>query len=504
MVVGSEHLESPLTQSTLNDMQSLEADSTSVHNLHASSPLPITNTGDTPIPDTFMLAENQPLSSAKPIGDDLLQDLDPLSRPGPTSPIPVPKQTPGVHAAREPESSILAELKQHEEDPRQWLDSTRQQQEEELPKLLREASSTFIDFPPKQPESPHPSNTPLDTISPPIPRTSSDTHLIRNQRHASPSPSSRPSATQSAFATSRSWMSSLGLLGSSRAAPTSPTPSSARGSHEHTPDPGGTGLSPTQSTLHSLFARAHPSSPTPGSRLGGHARYATDGHHPIHAATMPLPTPQIEPSPFAATPFIPPSGAPGFTGDRNWNREGFEFDVKKPGEAVGKGVTLVGRNSFTTPVLNEAIANSVRAILLLFSLCLFTIGQLRRFLPALSRLPSAWTLLYSADQHGLSLNTLYHNCTPDTIVGGGGVVSGSAGSTGTLLAVQDGDDGVFGAWIAEGMHLSHGSYYGGGDSFLWKVDKDASDGSGVNVFKWTGRNDYVALCDLDGFSFGGG
>ena len=54
------------------------------------------------------------------------------------------------------------------------------------------------------------------------------------------------------------------------------------------------------------------------------------------------------------------------------------------------------------------------------------------------------------------------------------------------------------------MHLSHGSYYGGGDSFLWKVDKDASDGSGVNVFKWTGRNDYVALCDLDGFSFGGG
>ena len=70
--------------------------------------------------------------------------------------------------------------------------------------------------------------------------------------------------------------------------------------------------------------------------------------------------------------------------------------------------------------------------------------------------------------------------------------------------MQDGDDGIFGAWIAEGMHLSHGSYYGGGDSFLWKADKNSADGSGVRVYKWTGRNDYVALCDTDGFSFGGG
>lgn len=81
---------------------------------------------------------------------------------------------------------------------------------------------------------------------------------------------------------------------------------------------------------------------------------------------------------------------------------------------------------------------------------------------------------------------------------------GSSGSSGTILAVQDADDCVFGAWIAEGMHLSHGSYYGGGDSFLWKSEKGVEGNAKVKVFKWTGKNDYVALCDTDGFSFGGG
>lgn len=36
--------------------------------------------------------------------------------------------------------------------------------------------------------------------------------------------------------------------------------------------------------------------------------------------------------------------------------------------------------------------------------------QLRLHLPALARLPKAWTLLYSLDQHGVLLNTLYTKC----------------------------------------------------------------------------------------------
>ena len=39
-------------------------------------------------------------------------------------------------------------------------------------------------------------------------------------------------------------------------------------------------------------------------------------------------------------------------------------------------------------------------------------------------------------------------------------------------------------------------------SFLWRTEKGSPDG--LRVYKWTGRNDYVAFCDMDGFSFGGG
>lgn len=302
--------------------------------------------------ETFKLAEKQPSSATNPIGEDLLNDLDPLSQPGSYTPRPRPIsiEQPPIR----PNNDILEELKQHEKNPRSWLKSTRQQGEDDLPSLLREASSTSI-------AKAEPVQTSLDASSSisrsNIPRITSDTHLLRNQRATSPP---RPTPSSSSFAASRSWMSSLGLLSASRPAPTSPSASSAHGSHEQLPDPGGTtGLSPTQSTLHSFFARGNPSSSSPSARLGGHARYATEGHRPIHAATMPLPTPQIEHSPFAAPSFIPPSGAPGFTGDRNWNTAGFEFDAKKSSEVIGKGVSLTGRNTFTTPVLDDSIANAV-------------------------------------------------------------------------------------------------------------------------------------------------
>ena len=35
--------------------------------------------------------------------------------------------------------------------------------------------------------------------------------------------------------------------------------------------------------------------------------------------------------------------------------------------------------------------------------------------------------------------------------------------------------------------------------FMWKFD-----GEKLEVFKWTGKNDYVALCEPEFISFGGG
>lgn len=129
--------------------------------------------------------------------------------------------------------------------------------------------------------------------------------------------------------------------------------------------------------------------------------------------------------------------------------------------------------------------------------------QLRAYLPALKRLTRSWTLLYSLDQHGISLNTLYTRCEAQT---------GSA-----LLIMKDSNDALFGAWMGEGIRPSKGAYYGSGESyvpcfplnqctclmigrFLWKMLPDDQ----LRVYKWSGKNDYVALCEPEYLSFGGG
>ena len=63
-------------------------------------------------------------------------------------------------------------------------------------------------------------------------------------------------------------------------------------------------------------------------------------------------------SPFASHPFLPPTGAPGFTGDRNWNERGFNFD-KKTMEKQESVVALKGRKELTVPVLNGHLAGLV-------------------------------------------------------------------------------------------------------------------------------------------------
>ncbi|EJD44611.1 TLD-domain-containing protein [Auricularia subglabra TFB-10046 SS5] len=121
--------------------------------------------------------------------------------------------------------------------------------------------------------------------------------------------------------------------------------------------------------------------------------------------------------------------------------------------------------------------------------------QLRGYLPPLARLESTWTLLYSLDQHGISLSTLYKRCanpvdeeTPRL----------------ALLVVRDADDGVFGAFVPDGV-VMHRRYYGSGESFLWRTTRAPQTGEdGVQVYCWTGKNTYVALCEPAFLSFGGG
>ncbi|KAF8815328.1 TLD-domain-containing protein [Phlegmacium glaucopus] len=166
-------------------------------------------------------------------------------------------------------------------------------------------------------------------------------------------------------------------------------------------------------------------------------------------------------------------------------------------EKKSGNLDLKGRKAATTPVLSQNLA-----ILL------------RPHLPALCRLPRSWTLVYSLDQHGISLNTLYTRCeealSPSRAVYPGKSGGVGLGTRGVLLIIKDAsgageeEEGTFGAWIADGEGLSMGKkgrkgYFSGGESFLWKFTQGT-----LKVYKTTGKNNYVALCEPGYISFGGG
>ncbi|KAK0469131.1 TLD-domain-containing protein [Desarmillaria tabescens] len=145
--------------------------------------------------------------------------------------------------------------------------------------------------------------------------------------------------------------------------------------------------------------------------------------------------------------YIPPTGAPGYRG------EAYDWDTGAL-EKKASYVDLKGRRENTVSILDVHLANMIR-----------------NYLPALSRLPRSWSLLYSLDQHGISLNTLYTRCEQPK-------------PCGALVVFKDEGETIFGAFVSDGIRQSRGR--------------------GHYVFKWTGRNGYVALCEPGYMSFGGG
>jgi len=93
-----------------------------------------------------------------------------------------------------------------------------------------------------------------------------------------------------------------------------------------------------------LTYRGPPPSTSPPARLGPIRTEITHG------------------SPFAASPFIPASGAPGFDGDRAWNK-GFD-DNNESGPPERRGMQLLGRKESTRVVLGVSLANTVRPVTL--------------------------------------------------------------------------------------------------------------------------------------------
>ncbi|KAK4452053.1 oxidation resistance protein 1 [Podospora aff. communis PSN243] len=142
--------------------------------------------------------------------------------------------------------------------------------------------------------------------------------------------------------------------------------------------------------------------------------------------------------------------------------------------------------------------------------------EIRTLVPARLSLADEWNLVYSLEQDGASLATLYDKCD---------VYRGKR--VGFVLVVKDCEGGIFGAYLSDLPHPAP-KYFGTGECFLWRASTLASlppppsedttnltgrtttvhaPGSPLIRFKafpYSGVNEYYMLCETHFLSMGAG
>ena len=156
------------------------------------------------------------------------------------------------------------------------------------------------------------------------------------------------------------------------------------------------------------------------------------------------------------TPYVPPTGAPGFTPTKGLSRP-------NGGIEDWSGTKLVGRRAGTSPVLDSSLADSVSPLasnVRLMSVAITSACPTALVRNVGSLMSVLWfhlllsLTIVSLDQHGASLATLYR------------LVDAHAAnhrSSGNLIIIRDGQNCRFGAYINESIVKREGQYYGGGD-----------------------------------------
>lgn len=132
-----------------------------------------------------------------------------------------------------------------------------------------------------------------------------------------------------------------------------------------------------------------------------------------------------------------------------------------------KTINLKGRYDDTLPILTEYLAEIIRSRL-----------------PNLLQEATTWNLLYSMDQHGARLSTLYRlieNQGPCVVV------------------LKNSENEVFGAFVSEPFNPSNKGFFGTPECFLWKANKYQ-----FKKFDATNRNQYFMLADPTHIAMGGG
>ncbi|CAO3653522.1 unnamed protein product [Cunninghamella echinulata] len=133
-------------------------------------------------------------------------------------------------------------------------------------------------------------------------------------------------------------------------------------------------------------------------------------------------------------------------------------------------IILLKRSSIVSPCLNQTLANNLKS-----------------WLPSRIAASSKWHLLYSLEQHGSSIKTLYHRIKSDP------------STSANLIVIRTADDELMGAYLSEPLK-NESTYYGSGECFLWK----SIDNHHTEVYSWTNRNDYFIYSNHSFIAIGGG
>lgn len=133
------------------------------------------------------------------------------------------------------------------------------------------------------------------------------------------------------------------------------------------------------------------------------------------------------------------------------------------------------------------------------------VHELRSLMPIRIKLYKTWTLLYSKEENGTSLGTLYRCCQKD--YDEYRYKKQNFSRNGYLLIVQDMKDGIFGVYTDEPFHpLANNKFYGNGESFLWRIE-ESKNYKGTYTFEgfpFQDINYFVVYSDKDMLRIGGG
>jgi hypothetical protein len=125
--------------------------------------------------------------------------------------------------------------------------------------------------------------------------------------------------------------------------------------------------------------------------------------------------------------------------------------------------------------------------------------DIRNIIPARLQIQSEWQLVYSLEQHGASLHTLYRLMKP---------AREKYDKNGYVIVIKDNQGDRFGCFVNEYLHPTDlRRFYGNGECFLWKCKEMKQDGDEhlqFKAFPYTGLNDYIIYCTSEFMSLGGG